>query len=78
MDAMQEKRVAISKIDNGKYLAQCRLCGRWIEVHPAIGQDMTIKFWEADFTCCETNQALFSSPSELLKRSQDLPQAGAS
>ena len=54
---MQEKKVAISKVDDGKYLAQCRLCGAWIEVHPTIGQDMTIKFWQADFTCCETKQA---------------------
>ncbi len=59
MDEMQEKKVAISKVDDGKYLAQCRLCGTWIEVHPVIGQDMTIKFWEADFWCCETKQAAF-------------------
>jgi len=39
---MQEKKVAISKVEKGKYLAQCRLCGAWIEVHPAIWQDMTI------------------------------------
>lgn len=59
MDKMQEKPRAISKIDHGQYLAQCRLCGTWIEVQPTIGQDMTIKFGEADFICCETKQAAF-------------------
>ena len=56
---MPEKKVAISKVDDGKCLAQCRLCVTWIEVHPVIGRDMTIKFWEADFWCCETRQAAF-------------------
>ncbi len=57
MDETLEKMVAISKVDGGKYLAQCRVCGAWIEVQPLIGQDMTVKFWEADFVCCETKQA---------------------
>lgn len=57
MDETPEKKVAITKVDDGKYLAQCRLCGIWTEVQPVIGQDMTIKFWEADFLCCETKQA---------------------
>lgn len=59
MDEMPEKKRAISKVEDAKYLAQCRLCGTWIEVHPVIGQDMSIKFWEADFLCCETKQAAF-------------------
>ncbi len=60
MEETSERRLAISRVDDGKYLAQCRLCGAWTEVHPAIGQDMTIKFWEAHFTCCGTRQsALF-------------------
>lgn len=59
MDEMPEKQAAITKVDDGKYLAQCRLCGAWTEVHPTIGQDMTMKFWQADFTCCETKQAAF-------------------
>ena len=60
MNKMPEKKVAISKVEDGKYLAQCRLCGAWTEVHPVIGPEMTIKLWQADFTCCETRQsALF-------------------
>jgi hypothetical protein len=52
-----EKKRAISKVEGSKYLSQCRQCGAWIEVHPAIGQDMTIKLWEADFSCGEAKQA---------------------
>ncbi len=59
---MLEKKWAVSKVDDGKYLAQCQVCGAWTEVHPAIGQDMSVKFWDTDFVCCDTKQsALFFS-----------------
>jgi len=77
MDETPEKKVAISKVDAGKYLAQCRLCGTWIEVHPVIGQDKTIKFWEADFGVVKlSNQLCFSLYESLLNRAKILPQAG--
>lgn len=57
---MTDKLEAISKVENGKYLAQCRVCGHWREVQPTIRQDATMRFWEVDFLCCDTQQrALF-------------------
>jgi hypothetical protein len=49
--------MALSKIENGKYLAQCRECGAWREVAPEPARaDSYFEFWEAEFSCCHLAQ----------------------
>ena len=50
--------LAATKIEAGKFLAQCGECGRWQEVSPT-GQrtDGYFEVWEAEFRCCDRNQA---------------------
>jgi len=47
-----------TKIEAGKFLAQCRKCGRWREVSPkAQKAEGYFEVWEANFQCCGQNQA---------------------
>jgi hypothetical protein len=46
-----------TKIEAGKFLAQCRECGRWQEVSPQGRQaEGYFEMWEADFRCCDRKQ----------------------
>ena len=51
------KPVATTKIEAGKFLAQCRECGGWREVSPRARRvEGYFEEWEADFRCCDRNQ----------------------
>jgi hypothetical protein len=54
--------VALSKIENGKCLAQCQACRAWREVSPEPKRaDSYFEFWEAEFSCCNlTQKAVFT------------------
>lgn len=60
--------MASTKIEAGKFLAQCRECGRWREVSPkAQGAEGYFEVWEADFRCCRLNQtAVFTLEKDYL------------
>jgi hypothetical protein len=50
--------LATTKIEAGKFLAQCRECGRWREVSPTARKaEEYFEVWEADFRCCSLDQA---------------------
>jgi hypothetical protein len=51
------KLVTATKIEAGKFLAQCRECGRWQEVSPKhLRCEGYFEEWQADFCCCDRNQ----------------------
>jgi hypothetical protein len=46
-----------TKIEAGKFLAQCRECGGWREVNPQPRQtEGLFEEWVAEFRCCEADQ----------------------
>jgi len=53
---------------DGKYLAQCRKCGTWREVHPQTqGSDLFFEVLEAGFQCCDLPQsATFTQEKDTL------------
>lgn len=63
---VQVENMGLTKIEAGKYLAQCRVCGAWQEVHPQVTRaDWFFEFLEAEFLCCSTNQsAIFTLEKE--------------
>lgn len=51
--------LATTKIEAGKFLAQCRECGRWREVSPKVQKaEGYFEVWEADFSCCNQTQTV--------------------
>ena len=49
--------VAATKIEAGKFLAQCRECGRWREVSPQPQRaEGYFEIWEAELRCCGRKQ----------------------
>jgi hypothetical protein len=55
---LKEGPLVTTKIEAGKFLAQCRECGRWQEVSPTTrGVEGYFEEWEADFWCCDRNQS---------------------
>jgi len=61
-------QVTATKIESGKFLAQCRQCGRWREVspRPQQGEDY-FEVWVGDFRCCGLNQtAVFTLEKDYL------------
>ncbi len=43
---------------DGKYLAQCRKCGAWVEVHPeTFGTELFFEVLQATFRCCNLQQS---------------------
>ena len=63
-----EKAAAATEIEAGKFLAQCRECGRWREVRPKTRRvEGYFEEWEADFRCCDQNQtAVFTREKDYL------------
>jgi hypothetical protein len=51
--------MTVSKIaEDGKYLAQCRTCGTWLEVSPKnLSAEMFFVILEAEFYCCGLRQS---------------------
>ena len=42
---------------DGKYLAQCRQCGAWVELQPETAQaDLFFAMRQAEFSCCGLKQ----------------------
>jgi len=58
--------MVIVKIEAGKFLAQCRVCGEWQEVQAQVTRtDWFFEFLEGEFTCCGPRQtALFTLEKE--------------
>ncbi len=49
---------ATTKIEAGKFLAQCEECGGWQEVSPkAQRTEDYFEEWQADFRCCGRKQS---------------------
>lgn len=43
---------------DGKYRAQCRQCGAWVEVHPeTVKADLFFEILRADYCCCGVHQS---------------------
>jgi len=58
--------MAESKVEDGRYLARCQVCGVWVEI-PCTPQwaDRFFFYWQAEFTCCGQRQAvLFAAEKE--------------
>jgi hypothetical protein len=57
-----------TKIEAGKFLAQCRECGRWQEVTPKhLRCEGYFEEWQADFRCCDRKQtAVFTLEKDYL------------
>jgi hypothetical protein len=51
--------MSVTKITrDGKYLAQCSICGTWIEVHPQTHKaELFFEVLEAGFQCCGRQQS---------------------
>jgi hypothetical protein len=46
-----------TKIERGKFLAQCRECGRWQKVSPRGRRtEDYFEVWDAVFRCCDQEQ----------------------
>jgi hypothetical protein len=62
------KLVTTTKIEAGKFLVQCRECGRWQEVTPKhLRCDGYFEEWQADFRCCDRQQtAVFTLEKDYL------------
>jgi len=44
--------------EDGKYLAQCRKCGTWTEVHPQTHDtELFFEVLQATFQCCGLQQS---------------------
>jgi hypothetical protein len=65
---MRRESLAATKIEAGKFLAQCGQCGRWREVSPTEQRSNDyFEIWEAEFRCCERNQtAIFTQEKDYL------------
>ncbi len=45
------------RIQDGRFFAQCRRCGKWQEVTAAATQaDLYFEYWQAVFSCCRQEQ----------------------
>ncbi len=60
--------IATRMTDDGRYLAQCPLCGTWVEVRPATSQaDLFFEVLHATFQCCGRQQsATFTKEKDAL------------
>ncbi|MDP3183325.1 MAG: hypothetical protein Q8M54_10990 [Desulfobaccales bacterium] len=51
--------MAIGKIADGRFLAQCQECGKWLEVQPLSPRaDSYFELWDAEFRCCGLRQTV--------------------
>ncbi|MEW6388200.1 MAG: hypothetical protein AB1491_11855 [Thermodesulfobacteriota bacterium] len=49
--------MAPSKVEAGRYLAKCRVCGQWREVEARpLDADSFFARLEGEFSCCGTTQ----------------------
>jgi hypothetical protein len=54
---LKEGSLTATKIESGKFLAQCRKCGRWQEVSPQGRRaEDYFEVWDAYFRCCDQEQ----------------------
>jgi hypothetical protein len=49
--------MAEGKIEQGRYLACCEVCGRWQEIKAAaVRADRFFSYWQGEFCCCRATQ----------------------
>jgi hypothetical protein len=65
---VREANLAATKIEAGKFLAQCLKCGRWREVTPELrGSEGFFEEWAGEFRCCDRDQtAVFTVEKDYL------------
>ncbi|OGP71816.1 MAG: hypothetical protein A2Y80_07490 [Deltaproteobacteria bacterium RBG_13_58_19] len=50
--------MATGKVEDGRCLAQCRVCGQWREVQAQpLDADSFFARWQGEFSCCGTRQS---------------------
>jgi hypothetical protein len=65
---VREENLAATKIEAGKFLAQCQECGLWHEVTPELrGYEGFFEEWAGEFRCCDRDQtAVFTVEKDYL------------
>ncbi|MBM4274998.1 MAG: hypothetical protein FJ134_11145 [Deltaproteobacteria bacterium] len=64
---MEKPRVK-TRMESGRFLAQCRECGTWVEVPPqSVRTELFFEHLEAEFRCCGLNQiATFTTEKDYI------------